>query len=320
MRKRKMSVGEFWTDVYLPHLERNAKPSTVHGYRKLWQCYLETEFSGKALNRYSTVMATRFLTQLAENGLGTRTVNHVRSLMSGLFSHAVQLGHIETNPIRESKALTRPCKPEPTIAYSLEEIRTILAALSADKLAQIAVALAAYAGLRPSEIAGLRWEDIQADHIVLRRSVWNGVVSDSLKTEGSAARVPLLSVVKTMLDSLTDKEGWVLSGRLRPVQSMDEFARRRIAEPLRERGIGFGGLYGCRRSCATVITELLGSPYAASALLRHTSPAVTLQFYVRPERERLAAQGIAALQMALQNQRALVAGIGQTEFPLGLRE
>lgn len=66
-------------------------------------------------------------------------------------------------------------------------------------------------------------------------------MSDSLQTEGSAVRVPLISVGRTILDAMPDKEGWVLGTGL-PVQSMDEFARQRISEPLRERGIVWRGL------------------------------------------------------------------------------
>ena len=299
----KTHIIEFWKNVYLPHVETNCKRSTAEGYKKLWQTYLEKELTGKRLHTYTTAQATRFLTSLCEKGLGVRTVSHVRSLLSGLFGHAVALGTIETNPVRDAKTLRRPERAEETTAYTLKEIQTILTALSEDKLAQIAVALAAYAGLRPSEIAGLRWEDVEKDSLVLRRSVWNGVVSNSLKTEGSAARVPLLSVVKTMLDLLPDKKGWVLSG-VSPVRSMDEFARRRMGEPLRKLGIKWRGLYVARRACATIVTELIGSPFAAQAILRHSSPAVTLQFYVRPERERLAAQGIAVLEAALQKEQS----------------
>lgn len=305
-----MKISEFWNEIYFPHVQKNCKPSTIAGYTKLWECYLAEEFAGKTLSEYRTVDATQFLTRLAEQGLGTRTVAHARSLASGIFRHAVRLGLLSVNPWHDAGSLVKPIKPVPTTAYSLQEIQAIISALSEDKLAQIAVALAAYAGLRPSEIAGLRWEDVQENALVLRRSVWNGIMSDSLKTEGSAAKVPLLSVLKGMLDSLPDKEGWVLGGSLSPVQSMDEFARHRISEPLRKRGIRFAGVYAFRRSCSTIVTELTGSPFAAQAILRHSNVSTTLAFYFRPERERLAAQGIAALESALQDQKALSAGIG----------
>lgn len=60
---------------------------------------------------------------------------------------------------------------------------------------------------------------------------------------------------------------------------------------LRKRGIGFAGLYACRRSCATIVTELTNSPFAAQAVLRHSNVSTTLIFYYKPERERLAQQG-----------------------------
>lgn len=303
-----MLITEFWKSTYLPHVERNAKPSTVHGYKKLWGCYLAEEFPGKTLSEFHTADATRLLTQLAGRSLGSRTVAHVRSLMSGIFSHACCLGVIQFNPMRDAKSLERPAKPKGTYAYSLAEVQEILAALSSDPLAQLAVALCAYAALRPSEVAGLCWEDFQGDQIVLGRSVWCSQVSTSLKTEGSAATVPMLSILQSMVNSLRKSEGWVFKDRNGGPVNIDEYQRRHIAEPLRKRGMHWVGLYGCRRSAATLITELVGNPYAAAAILRHSNPSVTLVHYVKLNRAEMAAKGIAALESALQEQKALAAG------------
>jgi hypothetical protein len=85
-------VTEFWQTTYLPHLERTTKASTLHGYKKLWTQHLALHLAGFTLREYETVNATRFLTSLAERGLGTRTIAHVRSLLSGLFRHALRIG------------------------------------------------------------------------------------------------------------------------------------------------------------------------------------------------------------------------------------
>lgn len=91
-------VTDFWQTTYLPHLERTTKASTLHGYKKLWSQHLALHLAGFTLRDYKTVDATRFLTSLAERGLCTRTIAHVRSLLSGLFRHALCTGLIRRTP------------------------------------------------------------------------------------------------------------------------------------------------------------------------------------------------------------------------------
>jgi len=308
MLKQRVSVGEFWRSVYLPHVERNCKRSTSEGYKKLWQTYIEKEVSCTKLHKYTTAHATRFLTSLCEKGLGVRTVAHVRSLLSGLLGHAVALGVIDANPVRDAKTLSRPESAEETTAYTLQEIQFFISALSGDRYAQLAVALAAYAGLRPSEIAGLRCEDVHEDHIALRRSVWGGVASDSLKTVEAAAKVPLISILQGMFASMPRGDGWVFCTEGKRPVNMDEWSRRRIAEPLRKRRIRWVGLYAARRACASIVTTLTGSPWAAQAILRHTSPATTLRFYIKLDKENMAQQGMQLLEAEIANRKTLSAG------------
>jgi hypothetical protein len=78
-------IADFWETVYLPHLERNMKASTLHGYKKIWENHLSAAFAGINLRHYHTHHATRFLTSLAEWDLGARTIAHIRSLASGMF-------------------------------------------------------------------------------------------------------------------------------------------------------------------------------------------------------------------------------------------
>ena len=119
-------VTEFWQTTYLPHLERTTKASTLHGYKKLWGQHLALHLDGFTVSEYKTVDASRFLTSLAECDLGTRTIAHVRSPLSGLFRHALRTGLIVSNPVRDAGSLTPSRSPEPTHAYTLDEAENIV--------------------------------------------------------------------------------------------------------------------------------------------------------------------------------------------------
>jgi integrase len=193
-----IKIADFWTTVYLPHIERNTKASTIHGYKKIWEGHLSAAFAGFNLTDYQTHQATRFLTALADRGLGVRTTAHVRSLASGMFRHALRLNRIQINPWRDAGSLTAAKKPEATQAYTLEQAEAISSALTDYPPAQLVFCLAAFMGLRPGEISALKWQDIDGDWIHIRRSAWRGIVGTT-KTDESVASVPLIEPVKSML-------------------------------------------------------------------------------------------------------------------------
>ena len=56
-------------------------------------------------------------------------MNHVRSLLSGIFSHAAALGKVPFNPVREARVLSKPKLNQETKAYSLEHLENIISAL-----------------------------------------------------------------------------------------------------------------------------------------------------------------------------------------------
>ena len=111
--------------------------------------------------RYRTHVGSRFLLTLTKTQ-GRRTLNHIRSLASGIFTHAINTGRLESNPWRDVRILGKVAQAKPTTHYTLEEAENIISALIERVDCQLMIALSFFAGLRPSEIAGLRWEDFDA--------------------------------------------------------------------------------------------------------------------------------------------------------------
>ena len=104
--KPDMRVVDFWEAVYLPWAkevnpkvgEPNLRPSTVAGYEQVWAQHLSVHFSDAQLRAYETPTATEFLTSLAKTQ-GRNTIHHVRSLMSGIFKHALSQGYVAHSPV-----------------------------------------------------------------------------------------------------------------------------------------------------------------------------------------------------------------------------
>src|ERR1039458_1304823 len=123
-----MRVTDFWEQRYLPFVQENMKPSTVTGYKQIWNQHLKAHFGDMTLQDYRTYVGSQFLLGLTKTQ-GRRTLNHIRSLASGMFTHAINEGRLESNPWRDVRILGKVAQPKPTPHYTLEEAENIISAL-----------------------------------------------------------------------------------------------------------------------------------------------------------------------------------------------
>ena len=318
-------ISDFWEQTYLPHLKSDVKASTLNGYQKIWEGHLSNEFAGKTLKQYRTEMGTRFLTALAQGTVtgrqcSPRTVAHVKSLARAMFGHATSIGLIDSNPWHDAKSLSKAKPNGQTYAYTLEQAEAIVNALADHPPCQLVFALAAFLGLRPSEIEGLRFSDAVDGWLHVRRSSWRGIVGTT-KTEESVASVPLIEPVKSMLASWRTQSGNPVDGYMFPSNRRDENGERKpmilhglvkrvIIPALEKKKITWRGLYSGRRACATLLTQLTGDAVAAQYVLRHKNLATTTAFYVKPTREA-ATEGMRLVEAKLAERKALTAGTGE---------
>jgi integrase len=167
------------------------------------------------------------------------------------------------------------------------------------------ITVAAFAGLRSSELRGLRWSDYDGQNLHIRRSVWRTHVG-STKTEESYGTVPVLPVLKRVLDEHQIRarggpDAYMFVGeRLgRPV-NLANLVRRGIIPWLDDANkkehdeaqaanpgyqvltpyIKFKGFHAFRRSLASNLYSCGVSPKVIQAILRHSDIGTTLEYYV----------------------------------------
>ncbi|MGO9433278.1 MAG: tyrosine recombinase XerC [Terracidiphilus sp.] len=300
-----MLVTDFWEQRYLPFVTENMKPSTVSGYKQIWNQHLKGHFAGMTLQGYRTHVGSTLLLSLTKTQ-GRRTLNHIRSLASGIFTHAINEGRLESNPWHDVRILGKVTPPKPTPHYTLEVAENIVSALVERVDCQLMVALSFFAGLRPSEISGLRWEDFEAfgesPVVHIRRACVRGVVGTP-KTPESVATLPLLTQVVVPLMLWHQKKGkptvgWVFANERGNPQDLKDVVARFIRPTLAKEGITWKGLYAGRRGAATAIIGLTNGNYAAAQeLLRHKHMSTTLNFYKKQTQTALG-DGLKALQLA----------------------
>jgi integrase len=314
------TVAIFWEKTYLPFAEENLRHSTVHGYKQIWKQHLKGHFGATLIRDYKTHHGSLFLTALAKT-LGRHTLQHIRSLASGIFSHAVNVGVIESNPWHDCKILGKTIEPGETEHYTLEEAEDTVSALVGQTDAQLMVALAFFVGLRPGEIQGLRWEDFDTEPdaagirwVHIRRSVVRNRVGET-KTKGSVASLPLVASVLIPLALWHQEKGKPSDGWLFPNQKgkpidLRSVISRKIVPTLTAKDIEWRTLYAGRRGAATILTQLTGDALAAKELLRHKTIAVTQAKYVKAIPEALL-KGIKLLETAARHDDGARTGRGE---------
>lgn len=304
LTEQDMTIGQFWQERYLPYCEQivkltgepRKKASTIRGYMQIWRQHLETHFGKLTLQEYEPHLGTRFLQSLS----GTQaknTIKHVRACASSLFRRAVVEQRIKTNPWRDVQMPDDAIESSETQHYTLEEAENIISALVDHVDCQLVIALSCFLGLRPGEIAALRWEDFDTESVNVRRSVVRGNVGTP-KTPESIAPLPLIDQVVVPLElwrrkSQSPKEGWVFPSRNDTPVDLHNLIARIIVPHVegkstcvpckrvpKRSGVEWKGLYAGRRGACTAVVEATGGNYAvAQALLRHKSMKTTLDVY-----------------------------------------
>ena len=210
-----MSVAEFAEGNWLPWARENCKPSTVAGYETMWNTYLAPYLQKISLRDFRTVDAAKLFAEIhRQKGIGRTTLQHCKSRLSGIFTLARNQGALDSpNPINGAMIPKRAAAPAETYAVTPDEVLTILEILRKDGevKARAAVALMFFAGLRPGEARGARWEDFDGKRLTVRQSVWHKFTTDP-KTENAASPVPVIETLADILAELRQVDGNPSSG------------------------------------------------------------------------------------------------------------
>jgi integrase len=196
--ERIVTISDFVERVYLPWVEQHKRPSTLKGYRDIWENHLKPFCGAVWLKDARTFHVQGWLDQIAMAKLSRNTLKHIKGVVSGIFTLAKQQDYFRgENPARDTAIDPRATEPEETYAYSLEELQTIISLLP--EPAATAFAVAGFMGLRHGEIQGLLWENYRDGEIYVSRSIWNGRVSDP-KTRKGRASVPVIRQLAERLE------------------------------------------------------------------------------------------------------------------------
>ena len=117
------SLAQFFDSVYLPHIAKQHRPSTAHGYKKLYKARIAAAAKEIDLVRCRTVDIQRFLDKLADDsGLSKQSLKNIRNLISGAFEYAIRNGYRDTNPVGSRSSASSAGRASPTQQRTYQEM------------------------------------------------------------------------------------------------------------------------------------------------------------------------------------------------------
>lgn len=187
--------------------------ATYQSYSNMINARLDKYFRalGVTLGGLTASQIQDFYQVILDEGFTTNTVIHYHAVLRKALQSAVKKELIPRNP---ADSVDKPKKNHYQAAhYTEEEMLALFKVIEGDPL-ELAIKIAAYYGLRRSEVLGLKWEAVNfkdktlaINHKIIEAKVDGKFVpvgEDVLKTKSSIRTLPLLPVIEELL--LQEKE------------------------------------------------------------------------------------------------------------------
>ena len=193
-----------WLKTTAPTIER----TTYHSYESIISARLDPFFRERNLRLCD--VEPRHIRELHESifkdGCNANTVIHYHAVVRKALQYAVKN---ELIPDNAADKVDRPKKGKYLASfYSKEELAALFEATKDDSMS-VVIQLAAYYGLRRSEVLGIRWSavDFERGTISINHKVTESTVDgrhqlyaeDKLKTKSSFRTLPLIPAVRDLL-------------------------------------------------------------------------------------------------------------------------
>jgi len=307
-----MHLDRFLTTRWLPLISETVRQTTAQGYETIVRRRIVPNIGHISIGKLTPEDIQGLYASLikgdAKSGsapLSRRSVLHTHRVLSRALGNAVKLNLLTRNPC----AAVEPPKPENPEIITLEpaDIDRILGSLEGS-WARMPVFLAAYTGMRRSEILGLQWHDIDWDRSALsvRRSLHQLTNGDVVVTRPKSARGQrMIALTRHTMEALRDHleatkaryqpfdrvlaldDHLFMTMELRPEHQdygmFRSFRPHSLSQAFRKtvRQLGMNGvtIHGLRHTHASLMLRANIHPKIVSERLGHANIAITLDLY-----------------------------------------
>jgi len=309
-------VNETYIPVVMPLMAK----STQDRSRGIIANYLHPVFGGLCLRDLTTLTIQRYFSEMTGSKLSHESKDKIRDVLSSILGSAVQYGLLVKNPVEgvrlpAERSGRRKSKP----VVSPEQFDQLIASIPEPYATMVYVAI--YTGLRVSELAGLRWNDIQPDSITIDERYCRGDWG-APKSEASNATIGVNRCVIERIHRLRLLTVQVRAGRAvrkyKVVKSdgPDDLVFQSVQKglPIRDnniltrflkpagRALGMPWVnWRCLRTSHATWLKLVGADVKdAQAQMRHSRASTTLDIYQQfvPESQKRVVERLSTLSQS----------------------
>jgi integrase len=186
-----------------------------------------------------------------------------------------------------------------------EEIAAIVAA--AEPRWQVFILVAAFTGLRASELRGLRWGDVDLDkgEIHVRQRADRYCVQDKPKSRAGQRSVPIGPLVVNRLREwrLQSKHELVFANGAGSADHLTNILKRGVNPAFKAAGLPYRGLHAFRHFFASWCIDRGWQPKVIQTVMGHTSIVMTFDRYGHLFPKQIDAAELAAAELAIMGQQ-----------------
>ena len=259
---------DFVIENFLPYSETNKKSF----YCDVLICrVLVKKFKGKTLRQITPTMIENFkqefLNTPTKHGKkrSSTTVNYHLSILSKIFSLAVDAELLENNPCFRVKKLK--LNNQRTRVLSFEEEKKLFSALGENELVKNIVTIALHTGMRRGEIFNLKWFDIDSNR---------GLIQVRESKSNKKRFIPINATVQKLLNGLKRKSEFVFpspktGGKLDNV-------KRSFQRAVKDAGLEDFRFHDLRHTAATRMADLGADAFTLMKILGHSDIRMTSRY------------------------------------------
>ena len=228
--------------------------------------------------------------------LAKATLGHYKAFLSRVWVCGMRWGIVPDRNIMalvETRDIKRPRATKRATA-TVEQFRAIVADPELPRIVRVMLEVATRSGMRASEFAALRWDDLSLNGAMptvhIQRAFVRSEIDDT-KTESSEARLALPQSLVTVLKEWREEEpaynGWVFGSLLTAKPWDHENLRKRYLKPVaRKHGVPTCGWHSFRHAIRSIARDV-GLPLEDQRdIMRHSDTRMT-EHYGRDDMQRL---------------------------------
>ena len=274
----------------MPFCQRKWKDSTAGTTKQQINHNLVKDLGDFELGSLGREQLQDFLEKKVASGLSASVVSHLRWDLRAIFQLAVEDGIVDRNP---ATSLVTPATASRGIkrVMNREEVMRLLLAMELRE--RLITRLAIFAGMRPGEIFGLKWQHVKADSVVIQQRLYRGKINTpkTRRSVRTAAFTPKIVSEMQEWKSIcpgTQPDAWVFpSERLTTPLDKANWWLRNIVPKLKPLGLQWATFQVMRRTHSSLSRKAGIDPKVVADQLGH-GLGVNLDVYTKSDLEQRA--------------------------------